>query len=207
MELVLTAPGATTGQKIEVSATTFGRDFNEPLVHQVVTAFMAAGRSGTRAQKTRTEVRGGGKKPWAQKHTGRARAGSIRSPLWRGGGVIFAAKPQDFTQKVNRKMFRGAMASILSELVRLKRFMVVKDADVALDVPKTKALLQRLSDYGVTEALVVVNNWDTNLYLAARNLAKVEICEVSKLDPVSLVKYQNVIMTEDAVRKIEEVLG
>src|SRR5271156_1884110 len=141
MELMLTAPGSA-GQKIEVSATTFGRDFNEPLVHQVVTAIMATARSGTRAQKTRSEVRGGGKKPWAQKHTGRARAGSIRSPLWRGGGIIFAAKPQDFTQKVNRKMYRGAMASILSELVRLKRFHVVKDAEVTLEVPKTKALLQ-----------------------------------------------------------------
>lgn len=208
MELVLTSPGsAAAGQKIEVSATTFGRDFNEPLVHQVVTAYMNAARSGTAAQKTRSEVRGGGKKPFAQKHTGRARAGTIRSPLWRKGGVIFAAKPRDYTQKVNRKMYRGAMTSILSELVRLNRFMVIKDADVALEVPKTKALLQRLSEYGVSEALVVVNNWDTNLYLAARNLNKVEVCEISKIDPVSLVKYQTVIMTEDAVRKIEEVLG
>lgn len=207
MELLVSTPGGAGQSRIEVSATTFGRDFNEALVHQVVTAYMAAARSGTRAQKTRSEVRGGGKKPWAQKHTGRARAGSSRSPLWRSGGVIFAAKPQDYTQKVNRKMYRGAMTSILSELVRLNRLHVIKDADVALEAPKTKALIQRLSEFGVTEALVVVNNWDTNLYLAARNLAKVEVCEISKLDPVSLVKYPNVIMTEDAVRKIEEVLG
>lgn len=207
MELLVSAPGNAGQSKIEVSATTFGRDFNEPLVHQVVTAYMAGARSGTRAQKTRSEVRGGGRKPWAQKHTGRARAGTSRSPLWRSGGIIFAAKPQDFTQKVNRKMYRGAMTSILSELVRLKRLQVIKDADMALEVPKTKALLERLSAFGVQEALLVVNNWDTNLYLAARNLPKVEVCEISKIDPVSLVKYQNVIMTEDAVRKIEEVLG
>lgn len=207
MELLVNAPGNAGQSKIEVSATTFGRDFNEALVHQVVTAYMAGARSGTRAQKTRSEVRGGGKKPWAQKHTGRARAGTSRSPLWRSGGIIFAAKPQDFTQKVNRKMYRGAMSSILSELVRLKRLQVIKDADMSLEVPKTKALLERLSTFGVQEALVVVKNWDTNLYLAARNLPKVEICEISKLDPVSLVKYQNVIMTEDAVRKIEEVLA
>lgn len=207
MELLVAAPGGSGQTKIDVSATTFGRDFNEALVHQVITAYMAGGRAGTRAQKTRAEVSGGGIKPWRQKGTGRARAGTIRSPLWRAGGIIFAAKPQDFTQKVNRKMYRGAMASILSELVRLKRLMVVKQAEIALEAPKTKDLLKRLADYGVTESLVVVKEWDTNLYLAARNLNKVEICEVSKLDPVSLVKYKNVIMTEDAVRQIEEVLG
>lgn len=207
MELLISSPGNAGSNKIEVSATTFGREFNEPLVHQVITAYMSGARSGTRAQKTRSEVKGGGKKPWTQKHTGRARAGTSRSPLWRAGGIIFAAKPQDHSQKVNRKMYRGAMSSILSELVRLKRLQIVKDADATLEVPKTKALLQRLSDFGVTEALLVVNNWDTNLYLAARNLPKVEVCEIEKLDPVSLVKYQNVIMTEDAVRKIEEVLG
>jgi large subunit ribosomal protein L4 len=207
MELVVAAPGGTGQNKIEVSATTFGRDFNEPLVHQVITAYLAGARSGTRAQKTRAEVSGGGIKPWRQKGTGRARAGTIRSPLWRKGGIIFAAKPQDYTQKVNRKMYRGAMSSILSELVRLNRLLVIKDTDAALEEPKTKALLQRLGTFGVAEALVVVNNWDTNLFLAARNLPKVEVCEVGKIDPVSLVKYQNVIMTEDAVRKIEEVLG
>ncbi len=206
MELLVNAPGGMQS-KIEVSANTFGRDFNEALVHQVITAYMAGGRSGTRAQKTRTEVRGGGRKPWTQKHTGRARAGTTRSPLWRSGGVVFAAKPQDHSQKVNKKMYRGAMSSILSELVRLKRLVVIKDADVALDAPKTKKLLERLAEFSVNEALLVVNSWDTNLYLAARNLSKVEVCEVSKIDPVSLVKYQNVIMTEDAIRKIEEVLG
>lgn len=207
MELLVSTPGASGQNKIEVSATTFGRVFNEPLVHQVVVACMAGARAGTRAQKTRSEVRGGGRKPWAQKHTGRARAGTTRSPLWRSGGIVFAAKPQDFSQKVNRKMYRGAIASILSELVRLNRFLVIKDADMALETPKTKVLLQKLSDLGVKDTLVIVKNWDTNLYLAARNLPKVEVCEISKLDPVSLVKYQHVIMTEDAVRKIEEVLG
>lgn len=207
MELLVAAPGGSGQTKIDVSATTFGRDFNEPLVHQVVTAYLAGARSGTRAQKTRAEVSGGGIKPWRQKGTGRARAGTIRSPLWRKGGVIFAAKPQDFTQKVNRKMYRGAMCSILSELVRLKRLVIVKEAEIAIAAPKTKDLLKRLSDFGVTEALLVVKNWDTNLYLAARNLSKVEVCEIGKIDPVSLVKYQTVIMTEDAVRQIEEVLG
>lgn len=207
MELLLAAPGGSGQMKIDVSATIFGRDFNEPLVHQVVTAHLAGARSGTRAQKTRSEVSGGGIKPWRQKGTGRARAGSIRSPLWRKGGIIFAAKPQDFSQKVNRKMYRGAMCSILSELVRLNRLLIVKEAEIALEAPKTKDLLNRLSNYGVTEALLVVNKWDTNLYLAARNLSKVEVCEIGKIDPVSLVKYQNVIMTEDAVRQIEEVLG
>ena len=207
MELLVAAPGGSGQTKIEVSATTFGRDFNEPLVHQVVTAYMAGGRAGTRAQKTRAEVSGGGIKPWRQKGTGRARAGTIRSPLWRTGGIIFAAKPQDFSQKVNRKMYRGAMASILSELVRLNRLVIVKQSEIALEEPKTKDLLKRLADYGLSEGLLVVKEWDTNLYLAARNLNKVEVCEVNRLDPVSLVKYKTVIMTEDAVRQLEEVLG
>jgi large subunit ribosomal protein L4 len=207
MELLVAAPGGSGQTKIDVSATTFGRDFNEPLVHQVITAYMAGGRAGTRAQKTRSEVRGGGIKPWAQKGTGRARAGTSRSPLWRSGGIIFAAKPQDFSQKVNRKMYRGAMSSILSELVRLNRLIIVKDAQMVLETPKTKAMLQRLTEYGVTEALIVTKEWDANLYLASRNLSKVAVCEASRLEPVSLVKYSTVIMTESAVRQIEEVLG
>lgn len=207
MELLVAAPGGSGQTKIDVSANAFGRDFNEALVHQVITAYMAGGRSGTRAQKTRAEVSGGGIKPWAQKGTGRARAGTIRSPLWRTGGIVFAAKPQDFTQKVNRKMYRGAMSSILSELVRLNRLVIVKDAEIALATPKTKDLIQRLSTYGITDALVVIKDWDTNLYLASRNLAKVDVCEVNKLDPVSLVKFKTVIITEAAVRQLEEVLG
>jgi large subunit ribosomal protein L4 len=207
MELVLATSGGTGRTKIDVSASTFGRDFNEALVHQVITAYMAGGRAGTRAQKTRAEVRGGGCKPWRQKGTGNARAGTIRSPLWRKGGIIFAAKPQDFTQKVNRKMYRGAMRAILSELVRLQRLIVIKDADMALAEPKTKKLLEQLATFGIQDALVVVKDWNTNLYLSARNLSKVEVCEVSKLDPVSLIKHQNVIITENAIRQIEEVLG
>ncbi len=207
MELLLAAPGGSGQTKIDVSANTFGRDFNEALVHQVITAYMAGGRAGTRAQKTRAEVSGGGIKPWAQKGTGRARAGTIRSPLWRTGGIIFAAKPQDFTQKVNRKMYRGAMSSILSELVRLNRLMIVKEAELVAKTPKTKDLLKKLESFGVNEALLIVKDWNANLYLASRNLSKVEVCEVKKIDPVSLVKYKTVVITEDAVRQIEEVLG
>lgn len=207
MELVLAVPGGAGTTKIDVSASTFGRDFNEALVHQVVTAYLAGSRSGTKAQKTRSEVRGGGAKPWRQKGTGNARAGTIRSPIWRTGGVTFAAKPRDFTQKVNRKMYRGAMCAILSELVRLNRLLVVKDAELALEQPKTKKLLDKLAGFEVQNSLLVVKEWDTNLYLAARNLASVEVSEVSKVDPVSLIKYQNVIITESAVREIEEVLG
>ncbi len=207
MELVLAVPGGSGTTKIDVSASTFGRDFNEALVHQVVTAYLAGSRAGTKAQKTRSEVRGGGAKPWRQKGTGNARAGTIRSPIWRTGGVTFAAKPRDFAQKVNRKMYRGAMCAILSELVRLNRLLVVKDAELALEQPKTKKLLEKLAGFDVKNSLLVVKEWDTNLYLAARNLASVEVSEVSKVDPVSLIKYQNVIITESAVREIEEVLG
>ncbi len=209
MELVLTAPtGAKSASGVEVSAITFGRDFNEALVHQVVTAYLAGARSGTRAQKTRAEVRGGGAKPWRQKGTGRARAGTIRSPLWRGGGKTFAAVPQDHSQKVNKKMYRGAMQSILSELVRQNRLIVVENIELAQ--PKTRDLLSKLQTLGLNEgmeALIVTSEWNPNLYLSARNVPKVDVRQAPNVDPVSLVKYQTVVMTVDAVRKFEEVLG
>src|SRR5690606_29067001 len=157
---------------IQVSDVTFGREYNEDLVHQVVTAYLAAGRQGSRAQKTRAEVRGGGKKPWRQKGTGRARAGSIRSPVWRGGGVIFAAKPQDHSQKVNKKMYRAALQVILSELARQQRLIVVEN--FALEAPKTKSLIKALGDYGLEDVLIVSEEVSENLYLASRNLHKVD---------------------------------
>jgi len=205
MELALAMPGGASKKVLEVLSTTFGRDFNEALVHQVITAYLAGARSGTRAQKTRAEVRGGGAKPWKQKGTGRARAGTIRSPLWRGGGKVFAAVPQDHSQKVNRKMYRGAMQSILSELVRQDRLVVVESLEVVQ--PKTRELLSKLKDLGLREALIVTGEWDTNLYLSARNVPNVDVREVRDVDPVSLVKFEKVLITVDAIRKFEEVLG
>lgn len=194
-----------SGGTVTVSEVAFGKEFNEPLVHQVVTAYMAAGRQGSKAQKTRSEVRGGGKKPWRQKGTGRARAGTIRSPLWRSGGVTFAAKPRDFEQKVNRKMYRGAMRCILSELVRQDRLVVVDAFDVS--EPKTKALVAKLKDLGTQSALIVAGEISENLYLASRNLPKVDVCDVQAADPVSLIAHDKVVVTVDALKKIEELLA
>lgn len=195
----------TTGGALEVSEVAFGREFNEPLVHQVVVAYMAASRAGTRAQKNRSAVSGGGKKPWKQKGSGRARAGTIRSPLWRKGGVTFAAQPQDYTQKVNKKMYRGAIQSILSELVRQERLVVVED--FAVEAPKTKELVGKLKDLNAKEALIVTDSVDENLFLASRNLHKVDVRDVDGIDPVSLIGFDKVVMTVAAVKKIEEKLG
>lgn len=194
-----------SGGTVTVSEVAFGKEFNEPLVHQVVTAFMAGGRQGSKAQKTRSEVRGGGKKPWKQKGTGRARAGTIRSPLWRSGGVTFAAKPRDYEQKVNRKMYRGAMRCILSELVRQDRLVVVQDLTVA--EPKTKLLLAKLKELSAESALIVAAEVSENLFLSARNLPKVGVVDVQAADPVSLIAYDKVIVTVDALKKIEELLA
>jgi len=191
--------------KVEVSAAAFGKDFNEPLVHQVVTAYMAAGRSGTKAQKNRARVSGGGIKPWRQKGTGRARAGTIRSPIWVGGGRTFAAQPRDFSQKVNRKMYRGAMQSMFSELVRQDRLMVVEE--FAVDAPKTKQLVGKLKELGLKSVLIVVEGFDEKLFLAARNLPEVEVLEATAVDPVSLARFENVLMTVPAVKRIEERLA
>lgn len=192
-------------QAIEVSERTFGDEFNETLVHQAVVAYMAGGRQGTRAQKTRSEVRGGGKKPWRQKGSGRARAGTIRSPIWRSGGVTFAAKPQDHSQKLNKKMYRAAMRSILSELVRQERLIVVED--FAVDAPKTKSLVGKLDGLGLSDVLIVTDGVDENLYLAARNLPHVDVRDVQGSDPVSLIAYDKVLVTVSAVKKFEELLG
>ena len=193
------------GKDIKVSETTFGRDFSEALVHQVVTAYLAGARAGTKAQKNRSAVSGGGAKPWRQKGTGRARAGTIRSPIWRGGGKTFAATPRDHSQKVNRKMYRGAMQSILSELLRQDRLVVVKDLDVK--EPKTKAFAEDLAKLGFEKGLIVTREVNENVYLASRNIPGVYTVDVAGLDPVSLVAADKVILTVDAVEKIEEWLG
>ena len=200
MELMVKGADALT-----VSETTFGREFNEALVHQVVVAYAAGARQGTRAQKTRSEVSGGGAKPWRQKGTGRARAGTIRSPIWRTGGVTFAAKPQDHSQKVNKKMYRGAMKSILSELVRQERLIVVDNFSV--EAPKTKELVAKLKELELTDALIVTSEVDENLFLAARNLYKVDARDVAGIDPVSLIAFDKVVMTAEAVKQVEEMLG
>ena len=191
---------------IEVSEKAFGREFNEALVHQVVVAYMAAGRAGTKAQKTKAEVRGGGIKPWRQKGTGQARAGSIRSPIWVGGGRAFAAKPRDFTQKVNRKMYRGAMQAMLSELARQERLAVV--SGIELEAPKTKQLVQKLADLKLgSNVLILIEAHDEKLELAARNLPHVDVLPVSALDPLSLARHDQVLATAGAVRMLEERLA
>lgn len=194
-----------SGGTVDVSEVAFGKEFNEPLVHQVVTAFMAGARQGTKAQKTRSEVSGGGKKPWRQKGTGRARAGTIRSPIWRSGGVTFAASPRDHQQKVNRKMYRGAMRCILSELVRQDRLVVVDNFSV--EQPKTKALVAKLKELGAEKALIVCDSVDENLYLSARNLPHVDVADVQAADPVSLVAHEKVVVTVEALKKFEEMLA
>jgi len=194
-----------SGAAIELSEVAFGKEFNEALVHQVVTAYLAGGRQGTRAQKTRAEVSGGGKKPFKQKGTGRARAGSIRSPLWRGGGKIFAAKPQDWSQKVNRKMYRGAMQCILAELVRQERLILVEE--ISVSAPKTKELLAKLKGLGAENALIVTEAVDENLYLAARNLPHVAVIDTAAVDPVSLIGFDKVLMSVPATKKLEVELG
>lgn len=193
-----------SGSDLEVSEATFGQKFNETLVHQVVTAYRAAGRAGTKRQKSRAEVRGGGKKPWAQKGTGQARAGSSRSPIWVGGGVTFAARPRDFSQKVNRKMYRGAIRSMLSELARTDR-LVVTDS-ISLEAPKTRLLANQLKSWSLEKVLIVVEATDEKLYLASRNLPYVEVLEATALNPLALASYDKVLMTVAAVKRIEERL-
>jgi len=201
MELVL----KDAGNALEVSEATFGRDFNEALVHQVVVAYAAGARQGTRKQKTRSEVSGGGAKPWKQKGTGRARAGTIRSPIWRSGGVTFAARPQDHSQKVNRKMYRAALQSIFSELVRQDRLIVVEN--FAVETPKTKELVAKLKELDLKDVLIVTEEVEENLFLAARNLYKVDVRDVAGIDPVSLVGFDKIVVTAAAVKQIEEMLA
>jgi len=193
------------GKDIKVSEATFGRDFSEALVHQVVTAYLAGSRSGTKAQKNRSAVRGGGKKPWRQKGTGRARAGTSRGPIWTGGGVTFAATPRDHSQKVNRKMYRGALQAIFSELVRKEALIVVDD--IKIDAPRTKDLVAQLKELEAEKALIITAEVNESLYLASRNLIGVNVVDVAGIDPVSLVSTDKVIVTVDAVAKIQEWLG
>jgi large subunit ribosomal protein L4 len=190
---------------LQVSEAVFGKDFNETLVHQAVTAFLAGARAGTKAQKARSDVSGGGIKPWRQKGTGRARAGTTRSPLWRHGGVTFAARPRDFTQKLNQKMYRAAMRSIFSELARQGLLHVVDGFDVT--EPKTKALAQKMKSLGIEDALIVVDQVSDNLALASRNLPHVDVTHVHGVNAYSLLRYGNVVVTADAVKKIEEWLA
>jgi large subunit ribosomal protein L4 len=203
MELAIATPKGKKGT-VEVSELAFGKEFNQDLIHQTVVAFLAGARQGTRAQKNRSAVSGGGRKPFRQKGTGRARAGTIRSPLWRSGGVTFAAQPQDHSQKLNRKMYRSAMQSIVSELARQERLIVVEKFE--LKEPKTKGLVSKLADFGLSEALIVTEEVSENLYLASRNLHKVEVCDTAALDPVSLINFDKVVVTVAALKKLDEIL-
>lgn len=207
MQLNITAiPGQNqNAQTIDLADAIFDRKFNEALIHQVVTAYQAGGRSGNRAQKGRSEVRGGGRKPFRQKGTGQARAGTIRSPLWRGGGKTFPAKPKSFAQKVNKKMYSGAISSILSELVRQERLLVVEDFNVASN--KTKELLQKLGQLNLNQVLIVTENVEPNLYLAARNLPQVDVIDSKGINPVSLIGFDKVLFTVSALKKVEETLA
>lgn len=194
-----------SGSTVAVSDQTFAREFNEALVHQVVTAYLAGGRQGTKAQKTRSDVSGGGAKPWRQKGTGRARAGTTRSPIWRTGGVTFAASPRNFEQKVNKKMYRAAMRSIFSELVRQERLVVVDSFDV--DTHKTKVFSSKLAELNLSDVLILSDNISENLYLASRNVPHVQVREAAAIDPVSLISSEKVLITVSALKKVEELLG
>jgi len=206
MELSLAMPGKKTGkEKISLSDESFGKAYNEPLVHQSVVTYMAGARQGTVKQKTRSEVRGGGRKPWRQKGSGRARAGTTSSPIWRSGGVTFAARPRDHSQKLNKKMYRGAMQCILSELIRQDRLLVVNE--FAVETNKTKALVAKLKEYELDNVLIVSEQVEKNLYLAARNLHKVDVLDVAGIDPVSLIGFEKVLITVSALKKVEEMLS
>jgi len=196
---------ANAKSKVELKEATFGNEFNEALVHQVVTAYQAGGRQGSHATKNRASVAGGGAKPWRQKGTGRARAGTIRSPIWVGGGHTFARTSLDWSQKVNRKMYRGAMKSILSELVRQERLVVVED--MKFDQPKTKAFLAKMKDINISNALIIADEVDQNLYLSARNVPHVEVSDVAGVNPVNLVAYDKVVVTVAALDKLQEVFA
>ena len=193
---------STKNQDINISDNAFSKDFNESLVHQAVVSFMAGSRQGTSKQKTRSEVRGGGKKPYRQKGTGRARAGTIRSPLWRGGGVTFAATPRDYSKKINKKMYRAAIRSIFSELLRQGRLVAIEQP--VLEKPKTKEINNFLNEFSLSKVLIITDELDINLYLSARNIPNVDIITVREINPVNLLKAQKVAVTADAFKKIEE---
>jgi large subunit ribosomal protein L4 len=205
MELKIEKSGKKQAGTMSVADNVFAAKFNEPLIHQVLVSYMAGSRSGTKAQKSRSEVRGGGRKPWRQKGTGRARAGTIRSPIWRGGGVTFAAKSRDFSKKINKKMFRGAMRSIFSELVRQERFVCVDEFDVSES--KTKLVKEKLDKLGLKEVLIITEGLSENLYLGVRNIPKVDVMDSSEIDPYSLIGFEKVLITQAAVEKVEEWLS
>jgi len=204
VELAIATPKGNKGT-VEVSEAAFGIEFNQDLIHQTVVAFLAGARQGTRAQKNRSAVSGGGRKPFRQKGTGRARAGTIRGPIWRGGGVTFAAQPQDHSQKLNRKMYRSAMRSIVSELARQERLIVVESFDV--EEPKTKGLIAKLAEFNLTEALIITEEVSQNLYLSSRNLHKVDVRDAAAVDPVSLINFDKLLVTVAALKKLEEILA
>ena len=205
MELTIQKSGMEKAGIMNVADSVFAAKFNEPLIHQVLSSYLAGARSGTKAQKSRSEVRGGGRKPWRQKGTGRARAGTIRSPLWRSGGVTFAAKPRDHSKKLNKKMYRGAMRSILSELVRQERFICVDEFDVA--EPKTKLVKEKLVGLDLEEVLIVTAALSENLYLGVRNIPKVDVIDTNEIDPYSLIGFEKILMTQAAVEKVEAWLA
>ena len=206
MELNLALPGKKTGKEtVSLSDESFDKAYNEPLVHQTVVTYMAGARQGSVKQKTRSEVRGGGRKPWRQKGTGRARAGTIRSPIWRGGGVTFAARPANHSKKLNKKMYRGAMQCILSELIRNGRLFVVNEFE--LGSHKTQELVNKLKELELDNVLIISEEVEKNLYLAARNLHKVDALDVTGIDPVSLIGFENVLITVSALKKVEEMLA
>ena len=204
MKIKIEKSGKKKSGTIDVADSVFAVEFNEPLVHQVLVSYMSGSRSGTKSQKSRSEVRGGGRKPWRQKGTGRARAGTIRSPLWRGGGVTFAAKSRDYSKKVNRKMFRGAMRSIFSELVRQERFLCVDEFDVSDS--KTKLVKEKLNKLGLKEVLIITEGLSENLYLGVRNIPKVDVMDTNEINPYSLIGFEKVLITQAAVEKVEEWL-
>ena len=191
--------------KVSVSEVAFGADFNETLVHQLVVSYMSGARAGTKAQKNRSAASGGGAKPWRQKGTGRARAGTIRSPIWRSGGVTFAASPRDFSKKLNKKMYRVGMRSLVSELVRQQRLIVISELGVS--EPKTKVMHQKLADLGVSDALILTDGLDSSVYLAARNIPNIQVMDVAIVDPLSLVSQENVVIDQAALKKLEERLS
>ena len=205
MELTIQKSGSGKAGTMNVADSVFSVEFNEPLIHQVLTSYLAGARSGTKAQKTRAEVRGGGRTPFKQKGTGRARAGTIRSPIWRGGGVTFAAKTQDHSKKLNKKMYRAAMRSILSELVRQERFICVDEFNV--DESKTKLVKDKLASLSLDDVLIVTEELNENLYLGVRNIPKVDVIDTNEIDPYSLIGFDKVLMTQAAVEKVEAWLS
>jgi len=204
MKLEVLNTSTNKSSKVDVADDIFARDYNESLVHQVTTSYMAAGRQGSKAQKNRSAVSGGGKKPWAQKGSGRARAGTTRGPIWRSGGVTFAAQPRSYAQKVNKKMYKGAISVIFSELARTERLKVVNDFDVK--EAKTKSITSLLKTLNIKDALLMTDELDENLYLSSRNLYHVGVCDTQSIDPVSLIGYENVVITESALKKVEAML-